>query len=324
MKARLSAISTFVPEKQLTNADLEKMIDTSDEWIVKRTGIKTRHIADENTFVSHLCEEAARKLTSQYSKDLTDVDFVISASISPDSIMPSVAGQLQHRLGIQRAGTMDISSACAGFSYGLILAKGLIESGLYKKILVFGGETLSKVTDYTDRATCILFGDGAGAALVEAAQETNMLKTTTGTDGHEGHNLVLGTRIQEINGTDIPANDFIHQDGKKVFKWAVETISREAQKLVNDAGLSMEDIDWFVPHSANMRIIEAITRNLGLPSEKTLESLRTCGNTSSASIPLAIDQGFREGKVKPGDKLLLMGFGGGLTYAGCILEWPEQ
>ncbi|BDD10664.1 3-oxoacyl-[acyl-carrier-protein] synthase 3 protein 2 [Fulvitalea axinellae] len=321
MNAGISALSAFAPDKILSNSDLETTIETSDEWIRKRTGIQERRISDENQFTSDLCVSAAKKMAEESGISLSDVDFVIVGTITPDQVMPSVASKVQHALGANHAGTMDLTAACAGFGYGLIIAKALIESGMYKKILVFGAETLSKAVDYSDRTTCILFGDGAGVALVEPEGKSKILTTTTGTNGSEGHNLTLSNLGDKVNGVDIITDRNIHQDGRKVFKWAVETISKVAKETMENAGLTIDDIDWFIPHSANLRIIEAICKNTGIPAEKTLESLVNFGNTSSASIPLALNQGIEKGKVKKGDKLLLIGFGGGLTYAGLIVDW---
>jgi 3-oxoacyl-[acyl-carrier-protein] synthase-3 len=236
--------------------------------------------------------------------------------------MPSVASQIQNKLNIPSAGAIDISAACAGFAYAIILAKGLIAAGTHRKVLVFGGETLTKVTNYEDRTSCILFGDGAGAVLVEAAEKTNILAAVTGSQGDGGKDLYLSTRRNRVNGQDIVVDGFIHQNGRAVFKWAVNTISQHMATLPATLGWTMDDIDWFVPHSANLRIIDALCNNSGFPMEKTLESITIYGNTSSASIPLALHRGIREGKVKSGDKIMMFGFGGGLVYAGLIIEWP--
>lgn len=322
MHAKVTGIGTFVPAKIIDNHYFESIIETNDEWIQSRTGIITRHFAAENEYTSHLCIGAAKNLQEETGCSFDDVDFIIVASVTPDQVMPSVASQIQNKLNIPSAGAIDISAACAGFAYAIILAKGLIAAGTHRKVLVFGGETLTKVTNYDDRTSCILFGDGAGAVLVEAAEKTNILAAVTGSQGDGGKDLYLSTRRNRVNGQDILTDGFIHQNGRAVFKWAVNTISQHMATLPATLGWTMDDIDWFVPHSANLRIIDALCNNSGFPMEKTLESITIYGNTSSASIPLALHRGIREGKVKSGDKIMMFGFGGGLVYAGLIIEWP--
>jgi 3-oxoacyl-[acyl-carrier-protein] synthase-3 len=232
-----------------------------------------------------------------------------------------MAAILQHRLQILKAGALDISAACAGFGCGLSLAKGMIESGMHRKVLVIGAEVLSKVTDFSDRTSCILFGDGAGAVLVEAAEKGNMGACIAGAEGSGGQDLYMSSQSTIINGELIKASGKIYQNGRKVFKWAVNRMTEQVKVLLEKNNLTINDIDWFVPHSANMRIIEAICKGIGLPVEKALESLSIYGNTSSASIPLALNEGVKAGKVKKGDKVMLLGFGGGLSYAGTVVEW---
>lgn len=320
-KAKITGIGTFVPEKLIDNHYFENIVETNDEWIQSRTGIKTRHFAADNEYTSHLCVNAARNLEENTGCSFNDVDFIVVATVTPDQVMPSVASQIQNKLGIPATGAIDISAACAGFAYGIILANGLISAGTHKKILVFGAETLTKVTNYEDRTSCILFGDGAGVVLVEAAENTNILATTTGSQGDGGKDLYLSTRRKQVNGQDIITDGKIHQNGRAVFKWAVNTIAGQMNTLPAQCGLTMSDINWFVPHSANLRIIEALCNNSGYPLEQTLESITIYGNTSSASIPLALHRGLRDGKVKKGDKIMMFGFGGGLVYAGLIMEW---
>lgn len=320
-KAKITGIGTFVPEKIIDNHYFENIVETNDEWIQSRTGIKTRHFAADNEYTSHLCVNAARNLEENTGCSFNDVDFIVVATVTPDQVMPSVASQIQNKLGIPATGAIDISAACAGFAYGIILANGLISAGTHKKILVFGAETLTKVTNYEDRTSCILFGDGAGVVLVEAAENTNILATTTGSQGDGGKDLYLSTRRKQVNGQDIITDGKIHQNGRAVFKWAVNTIAGQMNTLPAQCGLTMSDINWFVPHSANLRIIEALCNNSGYPLEQTLESITIYGNTSSASIPLALHRGLRDGKVKKGDKIMMFGFGGGLVYAGLIMEW---
>jgi 3-oxoacyl-[acyl-carrier-protein] synthase III len=323
MPARVTAIGTYVPEKVIDNQYFESIVETTDEWIVSRTGIKTRRFAKATEYTSHLCAAAARNLAEENNKTLDDVDFIIVATVTPDQTMPSVAAMLQEKLGIKSAGAIDISAACAGFAYGIIMANGLVTAGSHRKVLVCGGETLTKVTDYTDRTSCVLFGDGAGAVLVEAADTTNIMATVTGSQGEGGKELYLSAPHSrpQVNGVDILRDNKIHQNGRAVFKWAVTTVSDQMQQLPKKAGMQLDDIQWFIPHSANMRIIEALCQQANFPIEKTLESITIYGNTSSASIPLALHRGIKEGKVKRGDRILMIGFGGGLVFAGLVIEW---
>ncbi len=320
MNPRISALSAFAPEKRVTNLDFEKQIDTSDEWIRTRTGISERRYASETEFTTDLCVAAANRMVAEEKVHIGDADFIIVATITPDQIFPSVASQVAHRLGLPNVGAMDISAACAGWVYGIIMAQSLVASGMYKKVLVFGGETLTKITDFTDRTTCILFGDAAGVAVVENGAEGKMYKGLTGTSGEGGKDLYMTHLSDVVNGVKAIDSHKIVQNGKAVFKWAVQTVSDKIGELLRQNNLTVDDIDWFIPHSANMRIIESITQSVGLPMSKTLESIQLFGNTSSASIPLAFSEGLKSGKVKKGDKILVFGFGGGLTYAGTILE----
>lgn len=321
MEAKITALGTYVPERIVDNHYFESMIDTNDEWIISRTGIRTRHFAAEQEYTSHMCISAAKNLMEENDVSLDDVDFIIVGTVTPDQTMPSVSTQVQDALGIKQAGALDISAACAGFAYGVILAKGLIAAGTHRKVLVFGAETLSKFTDFTDRTSCILFGDAAGVVLVEAAPKGNILGVVTGSQGDSGKELYMSNTHKQINGADIIVDNKIHQNGRAVFKWAVNTVSEQMPILAERSGLQMNDIDWFIPHSANLRIIEALCNQSGFPLEKTLESITLYANTSSASIPLAWHRGIREGKVKKGDRLMMIGFGGGLVYAGVVVEW---
>jgi 3-oxoacyl-[acyl-carrier-protein] synthase III len=321
-QARLSAIGTYVPEKAMTNQYFESIIDTSDEWIISRTGIKCRYHTAADEYTSHLCLHAVHDLQERYGADISNVDMVIVSTVSPDQPMPSMACQVQHHLGLKGAGAVDVYAACAGFSYGLVLAKGLIAAGTHKKVLVIGGENLSRLTDFTDRTSCLLFGDGAGAVLIEAAEQGNVRQCITGSHGDGGQDLYISGFSPTVNGQEIQMSGKIVQNGRRVFKWAVTTMAEQMKVLAAKNGLTLDDIDWFVPHSANLRIIEAICHETGFPLEKTLESIVHYGNTSSASIPLALCQGLNDGKLKSGDKVMILGFGGGLAFAGTVVEWP--
>ncbi|MFE4713415.1 ketoacyl-ACP synthase III [Paenibacillus sp. NPDC056722] len=326
--AKITAIGTYVPAQRLTNADLEKMVDTNDEWIVQRTGIRERRISRKDEFTSDLCVAAAEDLAKRYGKNLQDVDMIIVATSTPDFPFPSVAALIQNRLGIsQTAGAIDLSAACAGFVYGLHMANGLVASGLHRKVLVLGADSLSKITDYTDRSTCILFGDGAGAVLVESgASSTGFLGFHMGSDGSGGHHVYrtgLSSKIEDIELVD---TKLLVQNGREVFRWAVRTVPQGVEQLLAKAGTNLAKVDWFIPHSANLRMIEPICERMNYPLEQALYSLVHFGNTSAASIPLALDLGIREGKVQNGQTVLMYGFGAGLTQVGQLvkLELDEQ
>ncbi|MEP0984437.1 ketoacyl-ACP synthase III [Ekhidna sp.] len=318
--SQITAFGTYVPEKIIDNHFFEGLIDTNDEWIISRTGIKTRRYSKDGEYTSDLAYKAVQNLMESSGKDISDVDFIVVCTTSPDQPMPNAASRVQYKLGIQNTGCNDIYAACAGFVYGLQMAHGFINSGVYKKVLVIGSETLSKITDMSDRTSCILFGDGAGAALVEPGEE-QFLAFNSGTNGDLGHDLYLSHKKNSINGVGINPNSKIVQNGRSVFKWAVGNIPIKIRELVDKAGLTMDDIDYIVPHSANLRIIEAIAKSLDYPMDKVPESVTEFGNTSSASIPIAIEKSRKNGGIKKGDIVLMIGFGGGLTFAGTIVRW---
>ncbi|GKV54065.1 3-oxoacyl-[acyl-carrier-protein] synthase 3 protein 2 [Sporosarcina sp. NCCP-2222] len=321
-KAKITAIGTYVPDKRMTNEDLEKLVETNDEWIRQRTGMKERRIADYGEFASSLAFKAIDRLINQHGKDLSDVDYILVSTTTPDFVFPSVASQIQEQFAIKQAGALDVNAACAGFTYGLHLANGLITSGLHQKVLVVATETLSKVTDYTDRTTCILFGDGAAAILVEREEDKpSFIASHLGTDGKGGQQLYRTNLSSSMNGMSISASGKIVQNGREVYKWASRTLPLGISEIVRKANIGLDEIDWFVPHSANLRMIESICEKSGIPLEKTLTSVEYFGNTSAVSIPLALQLGIEEGKVKNGDLLLLYGFGGGLTHAGLLIKW---
>ncbi|MBS4191133.1 ketoacyl-ACP synthase III [Bacillus sp. FJAT-49705] len=321
-KARITAIGSYVPNKKMTNDDLEKLVDTNDEWIVQRTGMRERRIAEENEFTSDLCIKAVENLVQTYHKSVEDVDLIIVATTTADFPFPSVACQIQEKFNIKSSGAFDLNATCAGFAYALHVANGLITSGLHRKVLVIGGETLSKVTDYTDRSTCILFGDGAGAILVEYDDENpSFVSFIQGTNGEGGLHLYRTGLSQKMHGMELRGNGNIVQNGREVYKWAVRTVSTGIKTLLEGANLRTEDIDWFVPHSVNLRMIESICEKSNINIENTLYSVEYMGNTSAASIPLALSLGVAEKKLKYGDTVILYGFGGGLTYTGLIVKW---
>ncbi|EIJ78004.1 3-oxoacyl-(acyl carrier protein) synthase III [Bacillus methanolicus PB1] len=321
-KARITAIGSYVPDRRLTNYDLEEIVETNNEWIVKRTGIKERRIAHEEEFTSDISCQAVKNLMERYDKSVDDVDMIIVCTFTPDFKTPSVASLIQAKLDIKNTGAIDLNAACAGFTYGLYVANGLITSGLNKKILVIGADTLSKITDYTDRTTCVLFGDGGGAVLVEYdEQQPSFISSHLGSEGESGNKLYCTNLSKRMNDEDLINSGYIVQNGREVYKWAVTTVPKGMQSVMKNTSIDLKDVDWFVPHSANLRMIESICERSGFPIERTLYSLVDYGNTSSATIPLSLDKGVREGKIRNGNNLLLYGFGGGLAHAGLFINW---
>jgi 3-oxoacyl-[acyl-carrier-protein] synthase III len=318
--ARLSAYGIYVPERILTNADFERMVETSDEWIVKRTGIRTRHVVGETEYSSDLAIGAVNDLLAHYPNvQLGDVDYIIAASTTPDYVYPSIAAMLQDHYGLPTSiGAVDISTACAGFAYGVNVACGLIASGECDRVLVVAADALTRSVDYTDRSTCVLFGDGAGVTLVERSAVPAIVGMTHGSDGGGGKFLYRTNVRTSINGVDDPAR-LLRQEGREVYRWAIENVPPAVERVLQRSGVTLNEIDWFVPHSANLRMIEAICKRIGFPLDRTLRSVEEFGNTSAVTIPLALIPAIRSGRVKPGDRALLMGFGGGLVLAGSVV-----
>jgi 3-oxoacyl-[acyl-carrier-protein] synthase III len=319
-RARVADIATYVPEGRLTNADLAKMVDTSDEWIVQRTGIRERSIAAGDEFASDLCLAAVERLRER-TGSFERVDAVIAATSTADYVFPSLAAQIQVGAGLTHAGAFDVGAACAGFPYAINIAGALVASGQAREVLVVGGEVMTKALDYTDRSTCILFGDGAGAALVVPANEQSYIERTSyGSDGEGGKYLYRTSIRHDIAGHEDDTG-MLRQSGSDVYKWAVRRISEAILEMLAAANLTVDDVDWFVPHSANLRIVEALCARTGIARERTLTSIESYGNTSTASIPLALMPALDDGRVKRGDRILMYGFGGGLVHAGTLLHW---
>lgn len=320
--ARITAIGSYVPERILTNSDLEALVDTSDEWIVQRTSIQERRIAVEGEFTSHLCIRAVEDMVTRYQVSLDDVELIIVATHTPDLPFPSAACLVQAHFSTPATGAYDLNATCAGFTYALHTTSALISAGVHRKVLVIGGDALSKITDYTDRSTCILFGDGAGAVMVKRDDEQpSFLTHHLGSDGTGGKYVYRTGLSSHLNGVPLDGDGKLVQNGREVYKFAVTTVPQGIEKLLAKSRMQLEEIDWFIPHSTNLRIIDSICQKSGIPLEKALYSLVYYGNTSAASIPLALDLGIKEGKVHAGDILLLYGFGGGLTHAGLIVRW---
>ncbi len=325
--AAFRSIGAYVPQKILTNEDLAHMVDTSDEWITKRTGIKERHIAAEDEFTSDLGVKAAQKAIERSGVALEDIDMVVCATISPDYFcMPSTATIISTKLGIKNVTAFDISAACTGFIYVLSIAKAFIESGMKKNVLIIGAEKLSAITDYNDRGTCILFGDGAGAAVISATEnkEEAILDVHTGADGEYADLLMTP------NGGSGSAHDSLNQEadgcfmqmkGNETFKVAVRTLTKDVKEILAENNISSESIKHFVPHQANYRIIKAVGDALKMREEQVIVTVAKYGNTSGASIPMAINDIYESGRLQAGEMMLLDAFGGGLTWGSALVPF---
>ncbi len=325
--AQMVSVGAYVPEKTLSNRDLERMVDTTDEWITKRTGIQTRHIAAEDEATSDLAYHAAKQAMERAGVGPEAIDLVIVASISGDYLfMPSTACVLAHRLGIKGVGALDVLAACSGFIYALSSAKAYIESGMARCVLIVGAEALSRFVDYTDRGTCILFGDGAGAAVIRASEspENRVVDVKIGADGEFQDFLITpggGSRHPAHGALDKAHCQFMQMRGNETFKVAVKTLTQDVQTILARNGVSASEIKHFVPHQANYRIIKAVGDALGLSEEQVVMTVAKYGNTSAASIPMALNDLYEAGRLKKGDRLLLDAFGGGLTWGSALLDF---
>jgi len=323
--ARVAGTGSFVPPKVLSNRDLERLVETSDEWIYARTGIQERHIAENGVPSSDLAAEAARLAIKEASISPLDIELVLVATVTPDRMFPSTACSLQEKLGALNAAASDLSAACSGFIYGLTLAKGLIGSSIADVVLVVGVETLSKLVDWTDRNTCILFGDGAGAAVVVPGEpDEGILATSMGSDGRLGSLLELpggGSLNPATEETVRNRLHFIKMKGNEVFKNAVRAMGSVAEDALAKACVKAEDLQLLIPHQANLRIIEATAKRLGVPMEKVFVNVHKYGNTSAASIPMALDEARKQGRVKEGDLIELVAFGAGFTWGAAVIRW---
>ena len=308
--------------------DLEKMVNTSDEWIVSRTGIKERHIAEPEVPVSELCYQAALRALEDAKMSPAELDLLIVATVTPDIVFPATACLVAERLGAKKAAGFDLQAACTGFIYGLTTAAQFIASGLYKNALVIGGETLSKIVNWEDRGTCILFGDGAGAAVLQEVQEGyGFLGYDLGMDGSGGELLLLpagGSKYPASQETIAKKMHTIRMAGSEVFKFAVRIMGETALKALEKAGLAIEDVDFLIPHQANTRIVDAAVKRLNIDPQKVIINLDKYGNMSSASIPVALDEAARAGRFKSGDIVVMVGFGGGLTWGATVVKWFKR
>ena len=325
--SQILGTGSYLPEKILTNEDLEKMVETSNEWILERTGIHERHIAAAGEFTTDLAANATRAALEAAGLQPTDIDVIIFATVTPDQTMPSAACILQAKLGCKPGMAFDLAAACTGFLYGLQIADQFVKSGLYKTVLVVGAETLSRIIDYKDRTTCILFGDGAGACLVgraSAGSGAEVLGSAMEADGTLGDLLILpagGSKIPATHESIDLGLHYVQMKGKEIFKNAVRAMSARCDEALDRARVTKDQIDWFVPHQANTRIIDSVGQYLGIPSSKVITNLSRTGNTSSASIPLAFDEAVRDGRVKRGQTVLFGAFGGGLTSGAVVFKF---
>lgn len=323
----ISGIGSYVPERIVTNHDLSKIVDTSNEWIVERTGINERRIADDNMATSDMATRAAINALEDANIKPEDIELIIVATVTADHAFPSTACIIQKNIGAVKAAAFDINVGCSGFIYGLSIGESFIKSGMYGKVLIIGAETLSRVVDWNDRNTCVLFGDGAGACVLEKCEENSgILSIELGSDGTNGSVLT-----QPAGGSRLPASietvenrlHFIKMDGKEVFKFAVRVMERASMNALEKANIKLEDLDFLVPHQANMRIIDAAAKKLKLERDRICVNLNKYGNMSSASIPIALDEAVKNNKIKKGDNILLVAFGAGLTWASMTIKWSR-
>ena len=323
--ARIAGVGSYLPERRLTNRDLELMVDTTDEWIVERSGIRERRIAAPHESSSSMGAEAGRRALASAGLGPQDIDLVIAGTCTPDGMFPATATLIQHALGIRRAAAFDVNAACNGFLATLTTASQFVATGAARRALVVGAETFSRIVDWTDRSTCVLFGDGAGAVVIEPAREGEpgaVESSLLHSDGSQAGLLYApGPASPRPNGVIPPA--YVVMDGRNVFRQAVTTMSEAAAEALRDAGLSVDQIALCVPHQANVRILNATARNIGLPEERMYVNLDRYGNTSSATIPIALAEATAEGRLSPGDHVLLVAFGGGLSWGAMVLEWAD-
>ncbi len=324
--SKVIGIGSFVPEKVLTNDELCGMVDTSDEWITSRTGIKERRIAGAGLTTSDIAAYAAKKAIKLSGLNNNDIDLVIAGTITPDMIFPSTSCIVQEKLGLKNAAAFDVSAGCSGFIYGLSIADSFIKSGKYKNVLVIGADLLSRITDYNDRATCVLFGDGGGAVVLTANSENSRGILSTHMHSEGGHDSILmlragGSLMPATHKTVDSGEHYIKMKGSELFKYAVNFLKDVAEEAIRFNALKPEDIDLFVPHQANIRIIEATAKKLHFPMEKVFVNVEKYGNTSSGSIPIALNEAYESGRLKEGNIVLIDAIGAGLTWASAIIRW---
>jgi 3-oxoacyl-[acyl-carrier-protein] synthase III len=325
-KVGITGVGAYVPDKVLTNDDLSRMVETSDEWITERTGIRERRIAAAEQAASDLALPAGRQALAHAGVDAAGVELVIVATATPDMFFPSTASLVADALGAHEAAAYDLSAGCTGFMYGLAQAYGTVAGGLADRALVIGSETLSKIVNWQDRTTCVLFGDGAGAVLLEPVDEGGFIGFELGSDGSMGARLTVpagGSRVPASAQTIEQEQHFIRMDGPEVYRFATRVLVSSAEDLLRECNLGVADIDLYIPHQANKRIIDHAARNLGIPNEKIFVNLDRYGNTSSASIPLCLAEAREAGRLEPGTRVLMTGMGAGLTWGSAYIVWPN-
>lgn len=318
--SRIVGTGRYLPERIMTNFDLEKIVDTTDEWIRTRTGVERRHVVEKDQTTSDMCVEAAKIAIEDAGVDVSEIDLVITGTTSPDLIFPNISTLIQHRLGISACPAFSLEAACTSFIYALTVADKFIRAGDSKCALIMGAECITKLMDWTDRNTCVLFGDGAGAVIVKPSEEPGLISCHLGADGQYKDLLYypVGASNQLAKaGTDEAA---IQMVGNEVFKVAVKTLGGIATETLEKAGVDKDDLDWLIPHQANIRIIQATAKRLGMPMEKVIVTVQDHGNTSAASVPLALDVGIRDGRVKKGQLILMEAFGGGFTWGSILMR----
>ena len=324
-RAKITALGSYVPPRILTNADLEKMVDTTNEWILERVGIRERHIADKGVAASDLAVAAVRNLIESHPFDLQEVDLILVGTVTPDMMYPSTACLVQHKLGIENTWGFDVSAGCSGFVYALNTGVKFVESGQYKKVLVIGADVNSSMTDYTDRAVCIIFGDGAGAVLLEpCADGEGVIDHVAQVEGVGGQYLFMpggGSLNPASHETVDQKMHYIHQDGKNVFKYAVKKMAEMTERVLERNKLTGQDVDCFIAHQANRRIITATADRLGMPLEKVVINIDCFGNTTAGTIPIAMRTAIDEGKLRKGDMLLIASVGAGFTSGATLMRW---
>ncbi len=325
VRAKISALGTYVPPRLLTNADLEKMVETSNEWIVERTGIKQRHIVDPGTATSHLAVEAVQRALAERGIPATDIEAIFLATVTPDMMFPATACLVQDRIGAKGAWGFDVSAACSGFLYALQTGVKFVESGAHKKVLVIGADTMTSIIDYTDRATSVIFGDGAGAVLIEPATDGHhFIDFLHEVDGFGGCALNMpggGSLHPASHETVDKKMHFVHQDGQAVFKYAVRKMAEASEKLLERNGFKGADVALFVPHQANRRIIMSAANRLGMSEDRVIINIDEYGNTTAGTIPLALESARKQGRLKKGDLILLASVGAGFTTGATLLKW---
>lgn len=314
--SRIAGTGSYLPSKILTNADLESMVDTTDEWIVTRTGIRQRHIAAEGEYTSDLSVHAARRAMVAAGIEASEIDLIIIATTTPDRVFPSTACLVQDKLGISNCPAFDIQAVCSGFVYALATADNFIKSGAAKCVLVIGAETMSRITDWTDRTNCILWGDGAGAVILKASDEQGILSTHLHADGSYANLLNVPSGVSKTEGSKT-----VHMEGNSVFKVAVNTLDAIVDETLEANGLAKSDVDWLVPHQANIRILQSTAKKLGMSMERVVVTVDVHGNTSAASIPLALDVAVRDGRIQRGETILMEAFGGGFTWGSVLMKY---